>query len=263
MQKMALIVSAAMLLALPPIGGLADDSPRAGMADPLGSPRWENLRRAFFGDAEVVFDDRVKVNAPAVADEPLNVPVAVDASALTGVEEVLVLVDFNPIVRALRFEPGEARASLAFRLKLNESTPIRAAVRTADGVWHLGGARVTTSGGACTQPSAGSGASDWQQDLNQVGSRLWQRPDGSLRLRLRIVHPMDTGLAKGIPVFYIETLEITAGDGRSLMRIEPAEPVAENPVFTLDIPPGLSVDSPLRIAGRDNNGNLIHAETMP
>ena len=74
---------------------------------------------------------------------------------------------------------------------------------------------------------------------------------------------MDTGLAAGIPVFHIETLEITDRDGRRLMTIDPFEPVAENPLFTVDVPAGVIDQRPLRIAGRDNNGNPIQAEVAP
>ena len=46
--------------------------------------------------------------------------------------------------------------------------------------------------------------------------------------------------------------------GRPLMRIEGFEPIAENPVFTVDIPAGRSATG-YRVSGRDNNGNAISA----
>ncbi|MCM8567375.1 quinoprotein dehydrogenase-associated SoxYZ-like carrier [Thauera linaloolentis] len=231
--------------------------------DPLGSPRWEEMRQTFFPGAEVVFDDRVRVSAPTTAEDALNVPVAVDLRRLQAVEEVVVFADFNPIVRALSYEPGGAHPGLAFRLKLQQSTPVRAAARTADGRWHVGGTWVNTTGGGCTLPSTGAGSPEWQQRLNQVSARLWPRVDGGTRLRLQVVHPMDTGLAAGIPVFHIETLDISNADGERLMRIRPAEPVAENPLFTIDIPPAAVGGGSLRISGRDNNGNPIMAEVAP
>lgn len=232
-------------------------------ADPLDSARWRDMQREFFRDERVVFDERVKVSAPGTAEDAMNVPVLVDASALPGVEEVLVFADFNPIVKALSFEPGQARSVLGFRLKLQQSTPVRAAARTADGLWHVGGTWVNTTGGGCTLPSTGNGSPEWQQRLNEVSARVWPRIDGGKRLRLQVIHPMDTGLAAGIPVFHIEELRISLPGNERLMTIYPAEPVSENPLFTIDAPPGIIGDGALTISGRDNNGNRIQAEVKP
>lgn len=236
----------------------APASTTGAQTDPLDSPRWEDMRKSFFADATVVFDERVKVGAPAVAEDSLNVPVSVDASTLPGVEELIVFADFNPIVKALRFEPGAAQPRLGFRIKLQQSSPVRAAARTADGVWHVGGAWITATGGGCTLPSVGSGSPEWQERLNEVNGKLWPRIDGGERLRMRIIHPMDTGLAGGIPAFHIEDIVIADAEGRTLSRIQPLEPVSENPSFTLDLP-AAAPGARLHVAGRDNNGNRIDA----
>lgn len=253
-----LVAGAVLALVLAAPGARAQDT-----SDPLGSPRWEEMRQTFFPGAEVEFDERVRVSAPTMAEDALNVPVAVDLRRLQAVEEVVVFADFNPIVRALSYEPAGAHPGLAFRLKLQQSTPVRAAARTADGRWHVGGTWVNTTGGGCTVPSAGTGSPEWQQRLNEVSARIWPRVDGGSRLRVQVVHPMDTGLAAGIPVFHIETLDISNADGRHLMRIHPSEPVAENPLFTIDIPPAAIGSGGFRISGRDNNGNPIVAEVAP
>jgi len=229
--------------------------------DPLDSPSWEDMRRAFFPQATVVFDDRVKVTAPLTAENPMHVPVAVDATALPGVREVLVFADLNPIVKVLAFEPGAASASLAFRVKLQQSTPVRAAARTADGVWHVGGIWVNTTGGGCTLPSTGSASPEWQKRLNEVSGRIWSGSDANTpgRVRIRLIHPMDTGLAAGIPAFFIQDLEVSDEAGARLMHIHAFEPVSENPLFTLDLPPGLGDLTRVRVSGVDNNGNRIQA----
>ena len=235
-------------------------SPAAPLrADPLDSPRWADMRKEMFpASAQVVFDDRVKVTAPLTAENAMNVPVSVDASALPGVREVLVFADFNPIVRIVRFEPSGAHAALGFRIKLQQSTPVRAAVRTADGTWHVGGTWVNTAGGGCTLPSTGSGSPEWQKRLGEVSSRVWARKEGGERIRLRIIHPIDTGLAAGIPAFFLQDLDLADNQGKPLMHIEGFEPIAENPVFTVDIPAARAATS-YRVSGRDNNGNAISA----
>ncbi len=259
----ALRTLAALLLLAPWLANAT--APTATVArDPLESARWEDMRRQLFADAPVVFDPRVKVNAPSMAENPLNVPITVDASALAhevprSVREVLVFADFNPIILILRFYPDRAAPYLGFRVKLQQSTPLRAAVRGDDGVWRVGGTWVNTTGGGCTAPSVGSASLEWQRRLGEVSGRLFARAtDGSReRVRLRIVHPMDTGLVGSVPAFFIQELVLRDAAGHDLMRIEPSEPVSENPVFTVDLT-GRDTRR-IQVSGRDNNGNLIQA----
>jgi sulfur-oxidizing protein SoxY len=236
------------------MAGTAAGATAESTTDPLDSPRWADMRKQFFVNAKVVFDDRIKVIAPEVAEDPLNVPITVDASALGKVQSVLVFADFNPILHALSFTPQAASAYLGFRLKLQQSSPVRAAVKTADGVWHVGGTIVTTTGGGCTVPSTGSASPEWQQRLGEVNGRIWEQEQGE-RLRLRIIHPMDTGLSGTTPAFFLQQIQITDADGTPLMKIEPHEPVSENPVFTLRLPNTGNSGKRLQVQGRDNNGN--------
>jgi sulfur-oxidizing protein SoxY len=235
----------------------------AAGADPLESARWGDMQRLFFRDARVEFDPRVKVVSPRVAEDPMNVPVAVSVEGLGGVREVLVFADFNPILKVLSFQPGRARPSLSFRMKLQQSSPVRAAARTADGVWHVGGTWVETTGGGCTVPSAGRASGQWDRLLGQVQGRVWERGGDGLRVRLKVIHPMDTGLAAGIPAFYVERLTLADEQGAEYMSIETFEPVSENPTFSFDIAPGAKPRGALRLTGVDNNGNRIAARIAP
>ena len=89
---------------------------------------------------------------------------------------------------------------------------------------------------------------------------MWK--DGqNQRLRLRIMHPMDTGLAPGIPAFFIEQLAVVDDKGAPMLQLETFEPLSENPVFSFDLP-DLGQDA-LRVVGRDNNGNRIDAKVLP
>ena len=227
--------------------------------DPLKSANWDDLRKRFFGDAKVVFDDRVKVTGPIRAEDSMNVPIGVNAEALGEVEEVMVIADHNPIVKVLQFRPIAARASLSFRIKLQQATPVRAIARTQDGVWHAGGMWVDAAGGGCTAPSVGRSTGNWADTLGQVQARMWN-PAEAGRLRFRIMHPMDTGLAPGIPAFYIEKLLLSDASGVKLMHIETFEPISENPVFSFDFLPGRTPKLPLLLSGVDNNGNRIQAQ---
>lgn len=226
--------------------------------DPLKSVLWDWMKKEHFGTAKVIFDDRVVVTAPALAEDSMNVPVAVSMESLSDVQEVIVLVDLNPIKKVLQFYPEKTKPYLAFRLKLEQSSAIRAAARTRDGVWHVGGVNVAATGGGCSLPSGASQNKLWESHLNEVQGKVWPIAAGSQRVRARIVHPMDTGLASGIPAFFIQKLDLSDDAGTRLMRIETFEPVSENPVFTFDI--GNANADNLWLTGIDNNGNKIRAQ---
>lgn len=218
---------------------------------------WQDMRRTLLQGAPVVFDDRVQVLAPVDAEDSMNVPVLVDASALGEVSRLLVFAELNPIHKVLEMEPLKAKPLVGFRLKVQQATPIRAAALTADGKWHVGGRIVDAAGGGCTVPSLGSGDSDWADRIGEVTGRLWSSK-GSTRLRMRIMHPMDTGLVPGIPAFHIDQLVFLDASGEQLSRLSLFEPVAENPIITLDLPQRDSVT----VVGGDNNGNPIEARLI-
>lgn len=250
-----LLCLAALVSALASFAVVADES-----ADPLRSPLWSGMKARFFdADARVVFDERVRVTMPADAEDSLNVPVEVSAEGFTHIERMVVFADLNPIPKILEFEPGSARPWLAFRFKVEQATPVRAAVLDGDGTWHVGGAWISAAGGGCTMPSVAAGSPLWQERIGEVAARLWPREDGSSRLRFRVIHPMDTGLAAGIPVFYLEDLAVVGDDGSMLARLALYEPVSENPVISMDLPG----NGPVRLQGRDTQGNAVSAQVAP
>lgn len=228
--------------------------------DPYRSLPWLDLRQEIAGKAPVAFDRRVEVLGPSFAEDPMNVPISVRVDPTLGtVERIVVVVDRNPIRKVLEYEPMQARPSLAFRFKLEQASPVRAVVRLADGRWVAGGTWVDSAGGGCTVPGATRKDGSWSQTLGQVSARLFARPhdDGlaGARLRLQVMHPMDTGLVSGIPAFFVNRLSVRDGQGRELARLAAFEPVSENPVFSFDFarPPAGGV----HVTGSDNNGNRI------
>jgi len=227
--------------------------------DPAGSPLWPAIRQALWGDAPATFDSRIKITGPAFAEDPMQVPIAFDATALGKVDRVVVVVDRNPIRKVLEFEPMQARPALSFRFKLQEASPVRVAARTEDGVWHVGTLQVDATGGGCTLPGATRKNETWSVTLNQVESRVFPGFNGSgSRIRLRVMHPMDTGLVAGIPAFHIERLDLLDARRQPMLRLSLYEPVAENPIFSFDL--AGPVEHSISVAGVDNNGNRIRAQ---
>ncbi len=223
--------------------------------DPLNSGRWPDIRKEFFANAPVSFDPRVVVTAPATAEDSMNVPVSVRVEGGLVARRIVVFAELNPIVRVLEVEPVKAAPYISFRMKLQQGSPVRAAVLDPDGAWHLGGVFVEAAGGGCTTPGSGRAQPDWQAHLGEVDSHEWPRSDGQSRLRLRISHPMDTGLAAGIPAFFLQKLSLTDDAGTEYLRLSTFEPLSENPVLGFDLP--THTGRTLRLTGVDNNGNKI------
>lgn len=226
--------------------------------DPLASVQWDDMYGAFLKGSPAVFDNRVKVIGPDFAEDPMNVPITVDASELSGVKRIVIFADFNPIPLIARYYPINAKPSLSFRFKIQQASPVRAAVLTDDNVWHVGGMWVNSAGGGCTVASTGRLLGDWADFLGDVYGKRWQQDD-STRLRLKIHHPMDTGLVDGIPEFFIQHLSFTNTDGDVLGLVELYEPINENPVLSFDFNKDKSATD-IYMTGVDNNGNEFEAE---
>ncbi len=255
MQRRVCLLALCALIA----GGPAWAADDAFGGDPFQSHPWLEMKREFLGKAPVVFDVRVSVQGPSFAEDPMNVPISVRVDpALGPVEQIVVLVDRNPIRKVLVYHPMSALPSLAFRFKLEQASPVRAAALTKDGAWHVGGTWVDSSGGGCTVAGATRKDGTWSQTLGDVSGKLFSVAPGSTtasRLRFKVMHPMDTGLVGGIPAFYVNRLSVRDGADRELARLQTFEPVSENPVFSFDftVPPSGGV----RVVGSDNNGNRI------
>ncbi|MDQ0139084.1 quinoprotein dehydrogenase-associated SoxYZ-like carrier [Cupriavidus necator] len=261
-QGMALLALAWLGLASLAAPAAAATDAVLARSDPLQSPQWAWIHKELLERGPVVFDNRVKVTGPAFAEDPMRVPIAFDASALGEVDRIVVAVDRNPIRPVLVFEPLRVRPSLSFRFKLEQASPVRVAARTRDGTWHVGSAWVDAGGGGCTVPGASRRDGSWSRTLNRVEARVFPGlGDAGARVRLRVMHPMDTGLVAGIPAFHIETLVLADAARQPLLRLALHEPVAENPIFSIDlreaVVPGMT------LAGHDNNGNRIAARVSP
>lgn len=229
--------------------------------DPLGTLQWPGVRKEFLGSAPFQFDSAVVVRGPAFADDAMAVPIQVDATAYNGrVQRMLVVVDRNPIRQVLEFNPHRMQARLAFRFKLQQGSPVRALVLLDDGVWRVGSTFVEASGGGCTVPGGSRADGSWSRTLGQVQAQVIKDflGTGQGRLRVRVMHPMDTGLVAGIPAYYLEDLRAQGPDGQLWWQLALFEPVSENPLLTFDFarPPPPT----LRLSGRDNGGVKVAAE---
>jgi len=222
--------------------------------DPFESVMWKQMVERHFPGGEVVFDSRVIVSAPKSAENQFNVPVTVDATALEDVEEIVAVADLNPIPHILTIRPIEALSFVGFRVKLQQGTPIHVGARTADGVWHIGGAYIDASGGGCTAPAMAHSTNNWMKELGTTRASMRRESPLSARMTIRMRHPMDTGLANGIPAFFMNNITVRNAAGDALAELDLYEPVSENPTITIKPKVGQGVEE-LHVSASDNEGN--------
>jgi sulfur-oxidizing protein SoxY len=251
------VTSCASALAAWPLPAQADD-PTGG--DPLNSMQWPNVAKKFMGKDRFAFSSAVRVQVPQYAEDAMNVPVLIDARELVAsagrIEKIVLVADRNPLQHILTFEPMRSLPVLAFRFRLEQGSPVRALCKTENGQWHVGAAWINAAGGGCTVPGATRADGSWSKTLNQVQARLFRDViAGSHRLRVRVMHPMDTGLVNGIPAFHLETLELRDAADQAWWKIALHEPVSENPLLTFEF--GRNTPQQPMLVGHDNNGNRI------
>ncbi len=229
--------------------------------DSLNSVMWDFVATEFLlsdkSSKKIIMNNQILVHAPKVAEDQLNLPIHVDARSVKNVQKIVVIADLNPIPKVLTYEPKQAEARLSFRIKVGQATPVRAAVLDKDGGWHVGGTFVDASGGGCSQPAVAYGNDDWVKRLAEIRGKIWRTPSQkSAKLRFSVRHPMDTGLADGIPAFFVEKLEFKGANDKLIGNLIIHEPISENPTVTL-FPILKEATTAVQIKGRDNEGNLI------
>lgn len=224
--------------------------------DPVPSVMWTFYHKQLLADAPFVFDDRVRLVAPPFAEDARQVPLEIDARAFAGdVVRVLAWAELNPLPKIVDFQPGDRVLPwLSIRIRIEQATPLRAAVQTRDGLWHVGSTVIDAAGGGCTAPSVVRTQPGWEEHLGEVLGARYPRGDTS-RLRLQVAHPMDNGLVSGIPEFFLNEARLLDADGGVLARLELFPAVSENPNLGFDVQgPGQT-----RLMLRDNSGNQFEA----
>jgi sulfur-oxidizing protein SoxY len=224
--------------------------------DPVPSVMWAFYHKQLLADAPFVFDERVRLLAPPFAEDARQVPLEIDARAFAGdVVRILAWAELNPLPRIVDFQPSERVLPwLSIRIRIEQATPLRAAVQTRDGLWHVGSTVIDAAGGGCTAPSVVRTQAGWEEHLGEVLGGRYPRGDSN-RLRLQIAHPMDNGLVSGIPEFFIDQAQLFDADGKLLARLELFPAVSENPNLGFDI----RGSGQTRLVLRDNSGNQFDA----
>lgn len=225
--------------------------------DPLNSPVWDETIIQMIGESKFIFDDtNIKINVPAFADNPLQVPIFIDASKIENAKRMLVFADLNAIVKIADYDLKDMKAILSLNIKIAQGTPLRAVVLDENNLWHVGSTTINSFGGGCSVPSTASSQENYEDLLGKTKSRVWKNKD-TYRLKWSIFHPMETGLFAGNPSFYISDVNIMFNK-KLIGKISLYSSVSENPRIILETKAG---NGSYELLIKDSDGNEFDLET--
>lgn len=223
--------------------------------DPLGSDVWADLVETELGGGPVVYGGGLHLAMPDVVEDPFSVPVAIKLTRGLGeVAEIALFAENNPIRTAVRIVPHRYMRAVGFDIRLEGSGPVRAAALDSDGVWRVVHKRVSVlTPGGCSAPGGGSAGR-----VGEIAIRQFDRAGGASRLKLKIAHPMDTGLVaaedgSAIPAYYIERVELADENG-SIATLATRAALASDPEFFFDLADGRSR---VRVTAEDSAGGVF------
>lgn len=201
------------------------------------------LRQAYFGDRPITqSDDLIVLDVPKRAKDAALVPVSITARIPQTderyIETIYLIIDKNPgaLAGKFHFTPKSGRADLAFRVRIDAYTPVRAIAETNDGQLYMSRRFVKASGG-CSAP-AGS-------DLDAAMARLGKiklKTHGQAQLaeplaaQLMISHPNLNGLQMDqvtrlyAPAHFVRHLKVSF-EGEEVFSAETGFGISENPSF--------------------------------
>ncbi|XKF15106.1 quinoprotein dehydrogenase-associated SoxYZ-like carrier [Halomonas sp. BLK-85] len=257
-------VRAASIISLAVLFSLVSSKAFALPEDIHKSPMWQyNIERYLGTDADVVHTDKVSLKVPDFAEDSAQVPLTIALDRFEGdIRSIVSWVDLNPVPHLFSYQPHQqAPLTLALNFRVQQATTVRAAIQDENDVWHIASAHVDAAGGGCTAPSVTASNPHWSDQLGNSQGRYFSRP-ASNRLKLSIMHPMDSGMVENVPIFHINEIQIHAVNNDKTMDEESllgemslSESASENPLFVFDFAGDDSNQYALRL--RDTQGNVF------
>lgn len=234
----------------------------ASDADPLDSADWQDILDIEFDGAPIVYDESMHLVVPDRVEEAFSVPVVMNfVETPYEVTEIALFAENNPFPTIARIFPSRTLNAVGFNIRLEMSTPVRVAAMDSDGVWHVVSREVhVASPGGCSGVGGAGGA----LAFGEIATRQFVRADGDSRLKVRIGHPMHTGLVldpygDAIPEYYIEQFSVSDDRGE-LATMHLTASVAADPTFMFELP---DTQQSVRIDARDTGGEIFQFDDRP
>lgn len=224
--------------------------------DPLSSPMWNDVIKMFFKNEAYVIDKNIIIKVPSFADNALQVPIYVDASYYKKAQRLLIFADLNAIIPLLDMKLSGLLPVISLNMKIAQGTPLRAAIKDKNGLWHISSAEIKSFGGGCSVSSEAS-LLEISQDLFGKYKIKTFYINNRKRIKLSIYHPMDTGLFAGNPEFFINKVTIKSGN-KIKAQIRTYASISENPRLIFE---DKASKNNYEIILEDTDGNIFKINT--
>jgi len=256
-RRMATFAAPAVCLAM----GLLTLSP--GAATAADESTWESLRPDLFAERSIAEGtDVIAVEAPYRAHDAGIVPIRIQAKLPQTedryIKAITLIIDENPapVAATFTFARSVGNAGLETRVRVNEYSFVRAIAEMNDGSLHMAKAFVKASGG-CGAPAMKDQdeaiASMGKMKLRQLGrdaeAVAGQTPVDWAQLMIR--HPNYSGFQRNqitlhyIPAHFVHKIEVDL-DGETVMTVDGAISMSEDPTIRFHLPAGRSGDVTVR-----------------
>ncbi len=229
----------------------------ANAKNPIISPTFDDLVKSMINGEEYIFDDKnIIMKVPKFADNPVQVPIYVNATKIKDAQRMIIFADLNPIAEIVDMPTTNLLPIFSSNIKVAQETPLRALIKDSSGLWHVGSININSNGGGCDISSQASQDSKFAEFLGQTKGQTFDKKDGVTRIKASVFHPMETGLIFGNSKFYVHTVEIK--DGNKLIdKIKLSPAISENPRLIFETK---SKFKNLNILFRDNDANEFELE---
>ncbi len=225
--------------------------------NPVPSPTFDDILKDVIKNEKYIFDDKnIKISVPKFADNPVQVPIFVDAKQIKDAKRMILVADLNPTMQIVDMKLDNLLPVISLNIKVAQETPLRALVLDKNNLWHIGSANIKSFGGGCSVSSVASGDKTSQKFLGKTKSNLFEKED-RYRLKASIFHPMETGLTFGNTEFFINKILVKEGK-KVLSEIITYSTISENPRFIFETK---DKSDKYTIEFYDNDGNEFIAKT--
>ncbi len=253
MRKLLLYVllCSATLLPLAPAHAEGDDAARA--------QRWEQLRRAIFGNRPVQDGrDVLTLETPYRAEDAALVPVAMVLKQPKAIKGLYLVIDDNPSPMAAHFSfgPDADPHAIRLRVRVNDYTDVHAVAETQDGKLYSVTQFVKAAGG-CSAP-VGETVADALKGIGVMKLRMLgdYTPGKPLDVKLLIRHPDFNGMQMDqltrlvTPARFIDSTKVTY-NGALVFDLETGISLSSDPAITFGFVPKAA--GQLRVVARDTD----------
>lgn len=202
-------------------------------------PSWTQLKPLLFGDREIHghATDVLQVFVSRLADDAAVVPVMVrthvNQTPERYIKHVYLIIDENPSPFGVKFTmtPESGRADVETRVRMENSSAIRAVAEMNDGSLWMDSAMVFASGG-CSAPVSGGEADSSLGRMQLKIEDNFSAAGEPVPAQLMIKHPQITGMSTNVILepHFVRHVNVYYAD-RLVMSADVDFTISENPVF--------------------------------